>query len=141
MLRRKYLLDKIPGIFRLIVTLPMGILEKAKLHPCKFHRIVLQHHVTLGNSMAKKQDSCMEIPSTWMFFLSPPQNSTSFLIDPSNFHMLFLQYPWTFHFLHPPPHPTPTPTPHFNFSFFWNSPITQFKAAFSCVCCVVWCIT
>ena len=41
----------------------------------------------------------MEIPR---FFLIAPRNSTSFLIDPWNFHMLFLpylEYPWKFHVL------------------------------------------
>ena len=34
-------------------------------------------------------------------FLNTPGISTYFLIDPWNFHMLFLQYPWKFHILDP----------------------------------------
>ena len=52
----------------------------------------------------------MEIPH--QFFLSTPGNSTSFLIDPWNFHILFFQYPWKFYVLNPP-----------CFGFFLNSPI------------------
>ena len=46
------------------------------------------------------------------FFLNTPGNSTSFLIDPLNFHMLFLQYPQIFHVLNSP-----------CLDFFWNSPL------------------
>ena len=43
----------------------------------------------------------MEIP--YEFFLNTHGNSTSFLIEHWNFHMLFLQYPWKFHVLTPLP--------------------------------------
>ena len=45
----------------------------------------------------------MEIPH--YFFLNTPGISTSFLVDPWNFHMLFLQDPRKFHVLNPPPPP------------------------------------
>ena len=54
----------------------------------------------------------MEIPNE--FFLNTPGNPTSFLIDPWNFDMLFLQYPWIFHVLNHPQPPC--------LDFFWNSP-------------------
>ena len=53
----------------------------------------------------------MEIPNE--FFLNTPGNPTSFLIDPWNFDMLFLQYPWIFHVLNHPQPPC--------LDFFWNS--------------------
>ena len=54
----------------------------------------------------------MEIPNE--FLLNTPGNPTSFLIDPWNFDMLFLQYPWIFHVLNHPEPPC--------LDFFWNSP-------------------
>ena len=56
---------------------------------------ILQDCVTaLGNSKFKNHDA---------------GNSTSFLIDPQNFYMLFLQYHWKFHvFSHHPPPPPPS---------------------------------
>ena len=45
------------------------------------------------------------------------RNSTSFLIDPWNLHMLFLQYPWKFHVL------PSTPPPPSLFGFFLEWPI------------------
>ena len=53
----------------------------------------------------------MEIPQ--YFFLITPGISTSFLIDPWNLRMLFLQYPWN-------PMSLPLP-PCLN--FFWNNPM------------------
>ena len=50
----------------------------------------------------------MEIPHG--FFLNTPGNSTSFLIDPWNFYMFFLQFPWKLHVLKPR-----------CLDFFWNS--------------------
>ena len=57
----------------------------------------------------RKQAFPLDIP--W-FFLYTSGNSTPFLIDPRNFHMFFLQYPWKFHVLNP----------RYCFDFFWNSP-------------------
>ena len=46
----------------------------------------------------------MEIPHE--FFLNTPENSTSFLIDPWNFRMLCLEYPWKFRLLSSCPQPS-----------------------------------
>ena len=43
--------------------------------------------------------SLLEIPQNCVTHLITPGNSTSPLIEPWNFHMLFLQYPWQFHSL------------------------------------------
>ena len=51
-------------------------------------------------SRSKTKDPWMEIPHE--FFLKTPRNSTSFLIHPWDFHMLFLQYSLKFHVLDPP---------------------------------------
>ena len=59
--------------------------------------------IALGNSKFKNHDA---------------GNSTSFLIDPQNFYMLFLQYHWKFHVFS---HPTP---PLFYLHFIWNRPCT-----------------
>ena len=48
---KKYFFVKKPGIFRL-VTLPLEIRDKSKLHPWKFHKIVTN---SLGNSNTKNQ--------------------------------------------------------------------------------------
>ena len=49
-----------------------------------------------------------EILDLWLYPLKfrrkqafTPENSASFLINHWHFHMLFLQYPWKFHFLNP----------------------------------------
>ena len=49
---------------------------------------------------------------THCFFLVTPGNSTSFLINPWKFHMLFRWYSWKLHILNPP-----------CLVFFWNSPL------------------
>ena len=91
-------LRKPPRIFK-FVTLPLEILGKTRFHPYpwKFCRIVC-HLLQIPRSKAK--DPWMEIPH--QFFLRTPRNSTSFLIHPWNFHMLFLQYSLKFHVLDPP---------------------------------------
>ena len=58
----------------------------------------------------------LEIPHE--FFLNTPGNFTSFLVEPWNFHMLFLQYPWKFHDLNPP------------FGFFLEQRIMPLKKMF-----------
>ena len=64
---------------------------------------IQQNCVTpLGNSMLKNQDPWKFHTST---YLNTPGNSTSFLIDPWNFRIFFLQYPWKFHAFNPPPTP------------------------------------
>ena len=81
-----------PGIFG-FVTLPLEILEKTSFHPLE----TLQNCVTdspLEIPRPKTKTLPMEIPHG--FFLKTLGNSTSFLIGPRNFHMLFLQYPCKF---------------------------------------------
>ena len=86
------------------------------LYSKKFHRKqafrkqfckIVRHALEISRSKTK----------TWPwklhnFFLCTPKNSTSFLIDPWNFHTFFLLYPWKFHVHNP--HPC--------LDFFWNSP-------------------
>ena len=86
-------LKKNPRIFR-FVTFPLEILDKAKLYPWKF---------------PGQKQRLSEIQHD--FYLITPRNSTSFSIDPWNFHMIFLLYPWKLHALN---HPW--------LDFFWNSP-------------------
>ena len=57
----------------------------------------------------------LEIPH--YFFLVTLGNSTSFLINPWKFHMLFLGYHWEFHILNSPPP--------LGLDFLWNSPILK----------------
>ena len=67
---------------------------------------------SLGNSKPKNKD-----PWPWKFHIifswSPFGNSTSFLINPSKFRMLFLWYPLKFHILNPSA----------CLDFFYNSPM------------------
>ena len=66
------LLKNTPVIF-CVFTLLLKIPDKTKLHPWKFHKIVL-HPLAIPHD----------------FFLVTPGNSTLFLINPQKFHMLFL---------------------------------------------------
>ena len=94
---------KTPGIFR-FVTLPLEVLGKMKLTPGNSTKLCY----TYWNFQGQKPRP-MEIPHD--FFWITPVNSTSFCIDPRNFHILFIQYSWKFHV--------------FNLLvciFFWNSP-------------------
>ena len=78
-------LKKNLGICRL-VTLPLDISDKMKLHPWKFHKFVSHPKTrTYGNS-------------AWLF-LDYPWKFHHFLL---NFHILYFQYPWKFHILNPP---------------------------------------
>ena len=52
--------------------------------------------------------------STWVFRERYRGNSTSFLIDPWNFHVI--QYPWKFHV-------SPNSCHLLGLDFFWNSPL------------------
>ena len=67
----------------------------------------------LGNSKAKNKTQFY-----MNFFLSPPENSLSFLINHLILHRLFLQYLWKFDVLNAPPLPRPPrlPCPCFDFS-------------------------
>ena len=76
--------EKNPGSFG-FVTLPLEILEKAKLHFWIFH-IVVWHPLEILRRKTKTDGN-----STWHdFFLITAGNSTSFLMDPWNFKMFFL---------------------------------------------------
>ena len=88
---------KTPGIFLSFLTLPLEISEKTKLHPWKFHKIMLDQ--SLGGFETKNQDP-MEI--SHYFFLVTFGNSISFLINPWKLQILFLWYPWKFHILNLP---------------------------------------
>ena len=77
------LLKKILRLFT-FVTLPLEILEKTKLHPWKFYNILL--HLLEIPMPSKNQD-------LWKFlinFFITSGNSTSFLLKPCNFPVLFL---------------------------------------------------
>ena len=71
---------------------------------------------SLGNSKVKNQETKTPGNST-NFSLVALGNSTSFLINPWKFHMLFVWYHCKFHILNPP-----APSPPCLF-FFWNSPM------------------
>ena len=61
---------------------------------------ILQNCYKLSKFQAQQKPRPLEISHD--FFLITPENSTSFLIEPWNFYMLFLQYPWKFHVLNLP---------------------------------------
>ena len=92
---RIYFSENHPGISFFFFTLLLRIPDKTKLNPLMFHKILLDP---------------LEIPrpkaKTWeilnYFFLVTLGNSTSFLIKPWKFHMLFLWYSWKFHIMGPP---------------------------------------
>ena len=104
---RTYFFERIPWTFR-FVTLPMDITKKTKLHPWKFPKILLH---TLGIPKHPKTKTQFH-----MKFLYHPWNSNSFLLDPWNFHMLFLHsILLKFHVLNP----------HCCFDLFRNSLVTK----------------
>ena len=74
---KTYFFEKNSETFR-ILTLSLEILDKTKLYPWKFCKLVLQ----LRTSKAK-------IITQHEFFLTNPGNSPSFSIDPWNFHVIF----------------------------------------------------
>ena len=79
-----YIIWTPPGIFHFF-TIPLEIPDKIKLNPRIIHKIVLDP---------------LEIPrpkatipwNSTLFFLVTLGNSNSFLINPRQFHMLFLRY-------------------------------------------------
>ena len=103
---RTYVFVKSPGICR-SVTLPLEIPYKAKLHPwnsTKSNCVSYSYHLEIFHMI---------------FFLIIPGNSTPFLIDPWNFHILFFLSSTPF----PPfPHPLPPPVPPC-LDLFWNTPV------------------
>ena len=79
-----YFLEKSPGIFHFI-TLPLEIPNKTKLHPWKFHKIML-HPLEITRP---KTNTWRKLQIVFSFLVTPG-NFTSFLINPWKFHMLFL---------------------------------------------------
>ena len=81
---------KNPGIFR-FVTLPLEIVNSRgkRVHPRKFCKIVV--HSFFGLEILTRPKIKTHGNSTWFFLdqLTTPRNSTSFLINPWNFLMLF----------------------------------------------------
>ena len=80
---RIYFFEK-PLEFFIFFTLPLEIPDKTKLNPRIFHKIVLDPLEILR-------------PKT-----KTSGNSTSFLINPWKFYMLFFDTPWKFQILNPP---------------------------------------
>ena len=76
----------------------LEIPDKAKFNPWIFHKTVLASWIPWKFQGQKQRP--MEIPH--YFFLVTLGNSTSFLINPQKFHVVFLCYPWKFHILSPP---------------------------------------
>ena len=77
---------------------PLGFLGLSLCH----YKFQGEQTFTPGNS-AKLCDKNQDGWKFHEFFLNTPGNSTSFLLDPWNFLMLFLQYPWKFRVFNPPP--------------------------------------
>ena len=92
---RHTFLTKIDGIFRFVILL-VETLEKTKPHPWKNRQNCA---TSLGTFNAKNKDP-------WklhmVFFSNTLRNSTSFLINPWIFDMIFFQSLWKFHALSPP---------------------------------------
>ena len=95
------------GILR-FVTLPLEIPEKTSFQPWKFCKIVC-NPLEIPRSKTKAQENF-----TLVFLYKTPINSTSFLIGPWDFHVSFLQYPWSENSMHSTLGPC--------LDFFWNSP-------------------
>ena len=93
---RIYFFEK-PLEFFIFFTLPLEIPDKTQLKPWIFRKIVLD---LLEVRRPKTKTPGLEI--LHYFFLITLGNSTSFLINPCKFHMLFLWHPWKFHILKPP---------------------------------------
>ena len=100
-------LKKILRLFK-FVTLPLEILKKTKLHPRKFHNILL-HSLEIPMPF-KNQDPWKSL----MNFFITSGNSTCFLLKPCNFHVLFLH-------LIPLAIPCPQSTLLFGFFLEWPS--------------------
>ena len=90
-------------------TLPLEIPDKTKLNPWIFHKIVLDPLRFQGPKQRPLEIS-------HYFFLVTLGNSASFLINPWKLHLLFLWYPWKFHFFNPT-----------FWNFFWYSPIQNLR--------------
>ena len=93
---RMYLFEKKdPEIFR-FVTLPIKIPDRTMFHT---HLEIPQNFVWHHLQFQGQKPRSMEIPHE--FFSITPRNSTSFLIDPWNFHILFFKHSWKFHVFNP----------------------------------------
>ena len=90
---RIYFFENPHGIFQFL-TLLLEVSDKTKLNPWIFHKLCL-----IPCKFQGQKQRPLEIPH--YFFLVTLGNSTSFLINPWKFHMLFLWYPWKFHILNP----------------------------------------
>ena len=77
----------------------------------RFVTLPLEIHKTKPGNPQNCVKPYSEIPDD--IFLIIPRDSTTFLINPWKFCLLFLQYPWKFHIFNP-----------LNLNFlFWNSPL------------------
>ena len=112
------------GIFR-FVTLSLEIPEKTSFHLLE----ILQNCVPrLGNLKVKNQDPRK---FTLVFLYKTPINSTSFLIGPWNFHVSFLQYPWSGNSMYSTLGPC--------LDSFWNSPLLEMSSVKKQQkCSVIW---
>ena len=81
---RIYFFENPPGIFHFF-TLPLEILDKTKLNPWIFHKIVLDP-LEIPRPKTKTPGNSTHI----IYFLVTLGNSTLFLINHWKFHMLFL---------------------------------------------------
>ena len=101
------------GIFRFF-TLPLEIPVKTSFHPWKFCKIVC-HPLEIPRSKTKTQENFPLV-----FLYKTPINSTSFLIGPWDFHVPFLQYPWSGNSMYSTLGPC--------LDFFWNSPSLEMSS-------------
>ena len=112
------------GILK-FVTLPLEIPEKTSCHPWKFCKIVC-HPLEIPKSKTKTQENF-----TLVFLYKTPINSTSFLIGPWDFHVPFLQYPWSGNSMYSTLGPC--------LDFFWNSPSLEMPSEkLQQKCSVIW---
>ena len=109
------------GIFR-FVTLSLEIPEKISFHLLE----ILRHALEIPRSKTKTQENF-----TLVFLYKTPINSTSFLIGPWNFHVSFLQYPWSGNSMYSTLGPC--------LDSFWNSPLLEMSSVKKQQkCSVIW---
>ena len=102
---RIHFFENRPGIFHFF-TIPLEIPDKRKFNPWIIHKIVL-------DSLEIPRPKTTTPGNSTLFFLVTLGNSTSFLLNPWKFRMLFLWYPLKSHILN------------LRFNFFWDSPISS----------------
>ena len=87
---RIYFFENPPGIFRFF-TLPLEILDKTKLNPWIFHKIVSDPFFSCSWKFPKhiqgQKQRPLEVPCHIIYFLDTLGSSTSFLINPWKFHI------------------------------------------------------